>query len=65
MVGANEGFEVISRNLIDQPKIRKGLKIVHETEAGTATLKNFIKCIAAGMIDSDGKMRVLPNSSSR
>ena len=60
IIGLGEGYDVVATKLIDQPKVRKGIKRLNSSNATKATIKSFIKCIAAGRVQNDGKMLAVP-----
>lgn len=64
MIGAGEGLDVIAMSLINQTKVRKGLKMIHDNNSIKATIKRFLKSIAAGTLEHNGKMHALPNANS-
>lgn len=63
IIGVGEGFDAISYNLINQPKVRKGLKLLNERNATKSTIQQFIKCVATGRIENDGKMGIMNTGS--
>ena len=42
IIGAGEGYDVVSIDLIDKPKVRKGLKAMHSSNPNKATVRSFL-----------------------
>jgi hypothetical protein len=65
IIGAGQGYDLVSPNLIDTPKVMKGLKAMHSTSPNNATIRTFMNCIKTGGLDANGKFYApIPTSSA-
>lgn len=62
---AGQGYDLVSLKLIDQPKVRKGLKRLHLSNPNKTAIRTFLKSIKEGTLDNDGKARAPLNTGSK
>jgi hypothetical protein len=58
IIGAGEGCDIMSIDVIGALKVMKGLKRMHSTKPTSATVRAFVKAMKYGYLDVIGMMSV-------